>query len=95
MDSIGVLNIFKGNLIILIFSAFFSLLMGEKDVPSDSIQYVLCIKYILTAGCVSSHLCELKALSCISQVQSLAQKAMAAGIPNSEFLLETHRFIKK
>lgn len=73
--------------------------MREIDVPSDFFQHVTCIRHILTEGCVSSpfwyHLSELKALSYISHVQRLAQKAISVGILNSKFTLEIHRFIKK
>lgn len=92
-------NVFNWNLIVLI-SLYLSVYwQGKRMFPVTPFN-TLSVLNIFWLKDVSHHhfwqcLSELKALSYISHVQRLVQKAISVGIPNSKFSLEIHRFFKK
>lgn len=99
MDSIRVLNTFHWNSTVLI-SLYLSVYWWGKRMFPVTPFNMLSVLNIFWLKHVSHHyfwqsLPELKALSDISHVQRLAQKAISVGIPNSKFPLEIHWFIKK
>lgn len=99
MDGIRLLHIFNWNLTVLISLYLSVYCRGKRMFPVTPFN-TLSVLNIFWLKDVSHHhfwqcLSELKALSYISHVQRLAQKAISVGIPNSKFPLEIHQFIKK
>lgn len=96
MGSIRVLHIFRGNLIILI-SLHFSVYWGGKRMFPVTQFNMLSVLNIFWLQDVSHHNIFVSWRLCLvlHMCSQVVQKAISVGIPNSEFLLETHRFIKK
>lgn len=99
MDSTGVLNLSNWNLNHPHFSVSFSLLTREKDVPSDSVPHIICIKHILTEGCVSSQFLAMSFWAEGFVLNFTCAKTSARSSfsrnPKFRFSLEIHWFVKK